>query len=628
MAAQTSHSSLSRTASLTIGAVGVVYGDIGTSPLYAFRESLHAAMDGSSAGAPAEIILGLLSLIFWALVLSVTLKYVVLLLRADNHGEGGILSLMALVQNAFSKPKAWVLVLGIAGASLFYGDAIITPAISVLSAVEGLKLVTEDLQPYVISIATVILVGLFLVQQKGTEKVALFFGPIMVVWFIVLGVGGLLHITESPEIIHALNPYHAFYFLSHYGYAGAVALGAVVLSVTGAEALYADLGHFGKRPMRVAWLGFVMPALMLNYFGQGALLLAHPEAIENPFYLMYPEWALLPVVLLATLATVIASQAVITGAYSLTHQAIQLGLLPRLRVLYTSKSHMGQIYLPQVNWMLLIGVIALVDIFRSSSNLASAYGIAVTGTMVITSILAFVISRYAWRWPLSLALGIFVPLLLIDLIFFGSNLTKFFEGGFAPMLLGVVLMMLMGIWIRGTRELRNQEHSRNTPMDLLIEHLGIFPPTRVAGTAVYLSSDTSNAPSALLQNLKHNKVVHSRNLLMKLDFASVPYVSDQERISLERLSDDFTRVSIKFGYMESPDVGRGLELLQDQDMGIDLESTSFFISRRNIVSSLGLGMPVWQDRIFIAMARNATDAADYFHIPKEMAIELGIQLTV
>lgn len=621
-------SSPSKVFSLALGAIGVVYGDIGTSPLYAFRESLIAAMGKNTGTVPPDIVLGVLSLIFWTLILIVTLKYVVLLLRADNHGEGGILSLMALAQNAMDKPQKWILVLGILGASLFYGDAIITPAISVLSAVEGLKLITHHFEPYVIPIALVIIIGLFIVQRKGTEKVAWFFGPIMLLWFVVLGWGGIIHIKDNLDIWHAINPYHAFYFLSHHGFASVVALGSIFLAVTGAEALYADLGHFGKKPIRLAWIYFVMPSLILNYFGQGAFLLAHPEAASNPFYLMYPEWALLPIVLLSTLATVIASQAVITGAYSLTHQAIQLGLLPRLRVLYTSKAHIGQIYMPQVTWILLIGVILLIGAFHTSSNLASAYGIAVTGTMVITAILTFVIIYYKWRWKLRTALAIIIPLLLIDFIFLASNMTKIAEGGFISVILSAMLVIMMGVWVRGTYELRTQEHNRNTAMDLLIEHLDLFPPHHVTGSAIYLSSDTSNAPSALLQNLRHNKVIHRQNLLMTLSFIRVPYVADNERIELEPLSEDFMRVIVKFGYMESPNVTRALELLQEKNIGIDLELVSFFISRRNIVSSSSFGMPVWQDRIFIAMSRNATDAVDYFRIPRDMVIELGIQMVV
>ncbi len=613
---------------LALGAVGVVYGDIGTSPLYAFRESLVAAMGGAEGPVPHDIVLGVLSLIFWTLILIVTLKYVVLLLRADNHGEGGILSLMALAQNAMDRPRKWILALGVLGASLFYGDAVITPAISVLSAVEGMKLVTHHFEPYVVPIALVIIVGLFMLQQKGTEKVAWFFGPIMVVWFIVLALGGLMHIKDNPMIWHAINPYHAVYFLSHHGFAAMVALGSVFLAVTGAEALYADLGHFGKKPIRLAWLYCVMPALVLNYFGQGALLLAHPEAASNPFYLMYPAWALLPIVLLSTLATIIASQAVITGAYSLTHQAIQLGLLPRLRVFYTSRAHIGQIYMPQVTWILLVLVVVLIDIFRTSSALASAYGIAVTGTMVITAVLTFVIIRHKWQWKLRIALAIIAPLLLIDLVFLSANMTKVVDGGFISVLLSSLLFIMIGIWVRGTAELREQEHSRNTPMDVLIEHLELFPPMRVTGSAIYLSSDMSHAPSALLQNLRHNKVIHQQNLLMTLSFERVPYIADNQRMVLERLSADFTRVIVRFGYMESPNVTRALALLQQKNLPIDPELISFFISRRNIVSSASFGMPVWQDRIFIAMSRNATDAVDYFRIPRDMVIELGIQMAV
>lgn len=612
---------------LTLGSIGVVYGDIGTSPLYAFRESL-AAISGENGFPPAEAVIGLLSLVLWSLIIVVTLKYVVMLLRADNHGEGGILSLMALAQEALGRRTGWILLCGMAGAALFYGDAIITPAISVLSAVEGLKLVTHDLEPYILPIAITIIVLLFLVQRRGTNKVARFFGPIMLLWFLALAWGGVLHILDTPHVWQAFNPYRAIDFITHHGWAGIIALGAVVLAVTGAEALYADLGHFGKKPIRLAWLAVVMPSLMLNYIGQAALVLSHPEAAHNSFFLLYPEWALLPMVILSTIATVIASQAVITGAYSLTHQAVQLSLMPRLRVEYTSESHIGQIYIPQVNWMLMIGVIVLIELFRSSSNLASAYGIAVTGTMIASTLLVFVVMRHVWRWPLATALAITAPLLIIDLAFFGANLTKLHDGGYMPVLVALFIIMLMRIWVRGNRVLYAQLENQNQTLDRLITDLNRTPPERVSGTAIFLSSNINNAPPALLHNLRHNKILHAQNILLNLRFVNTPYVQDEQRVSVEAVNEDFTRVYMCFGYMESPNIALGLRLLRSTGFRLDMMNTSFFISRRNIMPSATFGLRLWQDHIFIAMANNASDAADYFHIPRSRVVELGVQLTV
>jgi KUP system potassium uptake protein len=611
----------------TLGTLGVVYGDIGTSPLYAFRESL-AAATGEGRAIEPEVVLGLLSLILWALIIIVTLKYVFLLLRADNHGEGGILSLMALAKITAPGKSALITMLGISGVALFYGDALITPAISVLSAVEGLKLITDAFQPYILLIATVIIVLLFIVQHHGTEKVARLSAPFMLLWFVALAAGGLSHIADSPLVWQAINPYHGLHFLTHSGWAGFIALGAVFLSVTGAEALYADLGHFGKKPIRVAWLFLVMPSLMLNYFGQGALVLSHPEAAHDAFFLLYPDWALSGMVLLATLATIIASQAVITGAYSLTHQAIQLGLLPRLKVHFTSSVRIGQIYIPYVNWALLAGVILLIDLFRSSSALASAYGIAVTGTMVITACLAFLVMRYAWLCSLLASAAVILPLLIIDMAFLSANLTKFFDGGFVPILISALLVLMMRVWIKGSRSLHEQAYHENTTLTALIRQLDQTPPQRVEGTAIYLTSSNEFAPSALIQNLRHNNVLHARNFLLTLYFEAVPMLSDTRRVTIEPVNADFTRIGLYFGYMESPHVPEALGLLKSKGIILDIDATTFFISRRNIVPSEAHGMPLWQDYIYIAMANNASDAVDYFCLPLRRVVELGVQMTV
>ncbi|MDX1975911.1 MAG: potassium transporter Kup [Rickettsiales bacterium] len=620
------HPARNKLFALTLGSIGVVYGDIGTSPLYAFRESL-AAASGHGGQVETGMVLGVLSLIIWALIIVVTLKYVVLILRSDNQGEGGILSLMTLAQKALGN-RSWILLLGMLGCALFYGDAIITPAISVLSAVEGLKLVTDEFSPYVIPISLAIIILLFSIQRKGTERIARYFGPIMALWFMAMAAGGLIHINDAPEVWKAINPAYACYFLMNYGMASFIALGAVFLAVTGAEALYADLGHFGKKPIRLAWIYFVMPCLLLNYFGQAALVLSRPEAATNSFFLLYPEWALLPMVILATFATVIASQAVITGAYSLTHQAIQLGLLPRLEVKYTSSEKAGQIFMPQVNIILLLGVLLLIEIFKSSSNLASAYGIAVTGTMVITAILAFVVVRYKWHWHLLAALAVIAPLFVIDLAFFGANLTKLLQGGFMPILLSLVLLLVMRTWIRGSHFVQEQTYHEHTTMAALIKQLSNKPCKSVPGMAIFLTSSVDYAPSALLQNLKHNKVLHEQNIILTINFANQPYVKDTERVTIQPINDNFKRVFMSFGYMEIPDVMAGIQILKTKGIEVDSASASFFISRRNVVPSAQFGMPVWRDRIYIVLANNASDAADYFNLPLDRVVELGIQVTV
>jgi KUP system potassium uptake protein len=603
----------------------VVYGDIGTSPLYAFKESLAAAAQGGHAE-PA-MVLGILSLILWVLFIIVTLKYVLLILRADNNGEGGILSLMTVAQRAMGA-RGWVLTLGMIGCALFYGDAIITPAISVLSAVEGFKLVAPYLGQYVLLMAMGILSVLFFIQRYGTEKIGRYFGPVMLLWFVCLAAGGISHILDSPLVWSAFNPLHAYYFITQHGSASLIALGTVFLAVTGAEALYADLGHFGKKPIRMAWSVIVMPALMLNYLGQAALVLAHPEAAENSFFLLYPDWALLPMVLLATAATIIASQAVITGAFSLTHQAIQLGILPRLRVCYTSAKTVGHIYLPLVNAILFLAVLLVVELFRTSSALASAYGIAVTGTMVITIILAMVVMRHAWRWSWLIVAMVAAPLFVIEVLFFGANLAKILPNGFLPVLLSAILLLVMRTWVRGSSFVHNQTFQRNIAMAELAKQVGGMHLHRVPGTAIYLSSNSEFAPSALLKNLTHNHVLHEHNIIFTLRFDDRPFVPEGERIKMVPLDSNFRRIFMDVGYMESPDVMAGLALLVNEPALKNKEQVTFFISRRNIVPSAKVGMPIWRDWIYISMANNASDVVDYFNLPLDRVVELGEQMTV
>ena len=611
---------------LLLGSIGVVYGDIGTSPLYAFKESIAAA----AAGGPVtrEIVLGVLSLILWSLVAVVTLKYVLVLLRADNKGEGGTLTLVALAQRALGHKTGSVLLLGIAGAGLFYGDAVITPAISVLSAVEGLKLATPALDSYVVPITLAILIGLFAVQSRGTGRVAAFFGPVMLVWFAALALTGFLHIADDPAVLTAINPLRAvLFFFDHPGVALAV-LGAVCLSVTGAEALYADLGHFGRGPIRAAWLCFVFPALVINYFGQGALVLSDPAAAEHPLYHLVPEWGLLPMILLATMATIIASQAVITGAFSLTRQAIQLGLLPRLEIRFTSESHQGQIYLPRVNSLLLAGVIILVLAFGSSSSLAHAYGVSVFGAMAVDAILAIIVIWKGWRWSLSLTLAIMVPFLIIDLAFFGANLTKLFTGGYVPVFMAAVLITAMWTWVKGTAILFAKTRKTDVPLVELVGMLEKSPPHRVKGTAVFLTSDPDTAPAALLHNLKHNKVLHEKNVILTVRTVDTPRVQDDERVRIEHIGHSFWRVEMTYGYMETPNVPRGLAILRRQGFKFDIMATSFFLSRRSIRPAAQSGMPLWQDKVFISLAKSASDATDFFQIPTGRVVEVGTQVTV
>ena len=613
--------------SLALGSIGVVYGDIGTSPLYALKESLTAASAGGAL--TSDMVVGVMSLMLWALTIIVTLKYVLLIMRADNHGEGGTLTLMALLQRVMGRRFFIISLLGMAGAALFYGDAIITPAISVLSAVEGLKLVAPAFDPFILPVSIVILIGLFLVQSWGTAAVARWFGPIMMIWFFVIGIGGFVNFVDDISILAAINPIYGIDFLTHHGHAGMLALGAVFLTVTGAEALYADMGHFGRKPIQLAWLVVVFPALALNYLGQGAVLLSHPEKLENPFFLLYPEWALLPMVLLATVATIIASQAVISGAFSLTQQAIQLGLLPRMEIRRTSETEKGQIFIPRVNLLLLVAVLYLVFAFKTSSALASAYGIAVTGTMVITSIMAFFVMWKYWNWSPFTAALVIAPFIAVDTIFLMANLLKIVEGGWIPLAIGAALMIVMLTWRRGTRVL--QDRTKKDDVDLLnfTQTLGTSSSIKhVSGTAVFLTGNPRSVPAALLHNLKHNKVLHENNIILSVETEDTPRVPTSDRVSLEVLSEHFVRVTLRFGYMESPNVPKALAACRPLGIKFDVMSTSFFLSRRSLRLASQSEMPHWQDKLFINLARSADDASQYFHIPSGRAVEVGTQITL
>jgi KUP system potassium uptake protein len=611
---------------LTLGSIGVVFGDIGTSPLYAFRE----AVAGAAGHEPVTriIVLGVLSLILWALFIVVTAKYVLLLLRADNNGEGGTLSLMALGQRALGRRSWPLLALGVIGASMFIGDSMITPAISVLSAVEGLKIAAPALQHYVVPLTVFILVVLFSVQSSGTAWIATAFGPVMVLWFSVLTVMGLVHISDDPSVLAAINPWYGIQFLLSHGTIGLITLGAVFLAVTGGEALYADLGHFGRKPIQSAWFFLVLPALLINYFGQGALVLSNPAAIENSFYRMVPESMLLPLIVLATAATVIASQAVITGAFSLVRQAVQLGLLPRFEVRFTSETHAGQIYLPRVNMLLLIGVLLLVLLFRTSSGLASAYGIAVSTTMVADGIMGFVVIWKLWNWKAATAAAVILPFVVVDMAFFSANLLKLLEGAWVPLLFGLAMAILIWTWRRGAAILTSKTRRTEVPLKDLIRSLEKRPPHFVKGTAVFLTSDPSFVPTALLHNLKHNKVLHEHNVILTIETAQTPRVDPADRVRMENISDKFSTVRLRFGFMEQPNVPKALVIARKLGWQFDIMATSFFVSRRSLKPSAQSGMPQWQDHLFIALSRSANDATDYFQIPTGRVVEVGTQVTI
>ncbi|OPF90841.1 potassium transporter Kup [Rhodopseudomonas palustris] len=611
---------------LTLGGIGVVFGDIGTSPLYAFRE----AVAGAAGGAPASrvLVLGVLSLILWALLIVVTAKYVLLLLRADNNGEGGTLSLMALGRRALGRRSLFLLVLGVIGASMFIGDSMITPAISVLSAIEGLKIAAPALEHYVVPLTVLVLVLLFGVQSHGTAIVARFFGPVMLVWFATLAAMGAMHIMDDPSVLAAINPWYAAQFLASHGTIGLVTLGAVFLAVTGGEALYADLGHFGRRPIQTAWLGFVLPALLINYFGQGALVLSNPAALENPFYKMVPEALVLPLTLMATAATVIASQAVITGAFSLISQAVQLGLLPRFEVRYTSETNAGQIYLPRVNALLLIGVLLLVLLFQTSSRLASAYGIAVSTTMVVDGIMGFVVIWKLWRWSWPAAALVILPLVLVDAMFFSANLLKLLDGAWVPLLFGLAMAVVIWTWRRGVALLMIKSRRAEVPLDDLIGSLEKHPPHIVKGTAVFLTADAEFVPPALLHNLKHNKVLHEHNVILTIETMHTPRVEAADRIRLVKVSEKFSKVALRFGFMETPNVPKALVLARKLGWEFDIMSTSFFVSRRSLKPAAQSEMWRWQTKLFVALAKSANDATDYFQIPTGRVVEVGAQVTI
>jgi KUP system potassium uptake protein len=612
---------------LTLGAIGVVYGDIGTSPIYAFREAVVAAT-GQGIVAP-ETVLGILSLILWSLFLLVTLKYVFVLLRADFNGEGGTFALMALAQTVAQRSRHIILVLGVIGASFLYGDAAITPALSVVSAVEGLKVITPAFDRAIAPLSLVILIGLFAMQRRGTASVAALFGPIILVWFAALSIIGVICIADEPSVLAAFNPGHGATFLLNNGFVGVTVLGLVFLAVTGAEALYADLGHFGRKPIQAAWFAIALPALTLNYLGQGALVLGRPAAIENPFFLMFPNWALWPLVLLTTAATVVASQAVITGAYSVTRQAVQLGLLPRFAIRHTSGEMAGQIYLARVNWLLLIAVLFLVAVFKSSSALAAAYGVAVTATMITTTLMAFFVFWRRWGWPVWKVAALLLPLLLIEQIFFAANVIKIFEGAWVPLAIAISLMLVMLTWVKGTTILNAISRKKDdASLDWLVSTLEKKPPHRVNGTAVFLTGSPDAAPAALLHNLKHNHMLHERNIVLTVKTADVPRVPNNERVRIGKISDSFSAVSLTYGFMETPNIEQGLAICRRRGLNIEPSSTSFFLSRRVLRPTSRSQMPVWQQKLFIWLAGSAEDAAAYFQIPSDRVVEIGTQIVI
>ncbi len=620
-------SNKSSLAALTLGAIGVVYGDIGTSVLYAIKEifgSGHVPFTHAN-------VYGVLSIVFWTLTVIVSLKYVTLVLRADNGGEGGLIAMLALASQAVKdKPelRKWLLAVGIFGTSLFYGDGVITPAISVLSAVEGLEVVSPAFKQYVVPITLVVLFALFFVQKRGTGGIGRFFGPITVLWFVSIALLAVPHILGHPEILAALSPHHALRFMWEQPGTTFIILGAVVLCVTGGEALYADMGHFGKKPIRLAWFSIVMPCLTINYFGQGALLLEDPEAVKNPFFNMAPDWALLPLVGLATMATVIASQALISGAFSVTKQAIQLGYLPRLNIRHTSVSDTGQIYIPFVNWGLFTAIVLAVVMFKSSSNLAAAYGIAVTLDMLITTVLTFFVIRYGWKYPLALCVAATGWFFIVDLAFFSSNLLKLFAGGWFPLLIGGVVFTLMMTWKQGRALMARAQQAEAIELDSFLEAVFMDPPTRVAGTAVFLTADTGTVPNALLHNLKHNKVLHEQNLFVTVRSHERPWIGLDKRLEVEPLGHDCWQVVIHYGFKNDPDVPKALALMRGRGCDLEPMLTSYFLSRDLVVPTLGEGMALWREKLFAQMHHNAGAAAEFLNLPANAVIELGSKLEI
>ncbi|HEX8788909.1 MAG TPA: potassium transporter Kup [Telluria sp.] len=614
---------------ITLGALGVVYGDIGTSPLYTmktiFSKEFGLVLDTAN-------VLGAVSLIFWGLVLIVSLKYVTLILRADNHGEGGIMALMALATESVkvgSRRYYGLLLIGLLGAALFYGDSVITPAISVLSAIEGMEVATPALKPYVVPLTICVLLGLYFAQHKGTGSIGKWFGPIMLLWFFALAIMGVINIVKAPMVLAAINPYHAFIFMAHNKGLAFIALGAVVLAFTGAEALYADMGHFGKRPIRIAWFSVVAPALALNYLGQGALLISHPQAIDNPFFQQLGPWSVYPLVLLSTIATVIASQATISGTFSMTHEAISLGALPRMKVEHTSEQQMGQIYIPLVNWLQLVAVMMAVIGFGSSDALGAAYGIAVTGTMLITTILTFFVIRFCWKYNLVLSLGATAFFFVIDATLFGANTLKFLQGGWFPLVVGILMLVVMLTWEIGSRRISRNLEQDGVDLSAFLESLFIEPPPRVAGTAVYFRRAGEGVPHAMLHNLIHNKVVHDRILFVTVHAANVPFVSEAERVQVQALGHNCFQIDLHYGFKEVRDIPHALSLCAEHGLPFELMETSFFIARQTVIPSQAKDrLPHILESLFALLYRNARSGADYYHVPANRIIELGAQIAI
>lgn len=623
-----SHEQKSRMRLLVLGALGVVYGDIGTSPLYAFKE----LFAGNHPIPLTEAnVFGGLSMIFWALILIVSIKYIVFILRADNRGEGGIMALIALALHVVhDKPKRakWIMLAGILGTAMFYGDGMVTPAISVLSAVEGLDVVAPQLRPMVIPITLIILIGLFAFQKHGTAKVGVFFGPVMGIWFATLAVMGLYNLIQNPYVLMALNPIYAIHLLIDNPHMAVFAMGSVVLAVTGAEALYADMGHFGRKPIRLAWSFYVLPALVLNYFGQAALVLGNPSAMDNPFYMGVPEFLRFPLVCLATCATIIASQAVITGAFSMTRQAMLLGFVPRMLVQHTSEKEQGQIYMPVVNWLQLTAVILLVLTFKSSNNLAAAYGLAVTGDMVITSLLAVVVAAKVWKWGWYRASLLFAFFLMFELIFLWANIQKIPDGGWFPLVAGVVIFTIMTTWERGRMLLRKRLRSEELRLDAFVGSLAVGMPTRVPGTAIFLNADIEGVPHAMLHNLMHNKVLHERVVVASVTIEDVPYVPEDDRVEVRHIKENFWTVQIRYGFKEEPDVPASLALCGPYGLPFSMMETSFFLGRETLIPKLNSEMAFWREKLFVAMFRNADSATSYFKIPTNRVVELGTQVVL
>jgi len=624
----TSEHKKSSLVALTLAAVGIVYGDIGTSPLYTLK-TIFDPEHGLALN--SANLIGIVSLIFWGLTMIVSLKYVTLVLRADNRGEGGVMALMALALNSVSKRSGWhapLLLLGVFGATMFYGDSVVTPAISVLSAIEGLEVVTPAFKPYVVPLTIIVLVSLYALQQHGTAGIGRWFGPVMVLWFAALAAMGVVNIVQAPQILTALNPWHALVFMLENKYAGFVALGAVVLAFTGAEALYADMGHFGKKPIRMAWFLVTFPALALNYLGQGALLMTNPDAISNPFFQQLGSWSVIPLVILSTMATVIASQATISGTFSMTRQAIALGLLPRMRVLHTSASEIGQVYIPAVNWLQLAVVLIAVLGFGSSENLAAAYGIAVTATMLSTTILTFFVTRYRWHLPLLVCFGATGFFIFIDILLFSASTLKLLHGGWFPLLLGAVLLTIMLTWRTGRDLVFKNLEKHAIPLDAFLESLFMAPPTRVYGTAIFLRGESDGVPHALLHNLSHNKVLHERVVFITVYIQEEPWVPSDEQVKITELGHQCYQVNVHYGFKDEPDIPKVLKLCGSHGLEFEMMETSFFIARQTVISTPGSGMASWREHLFVAMSRNARAAADYYQIPPNRVIELGTQVEI